>query len=459
MNFDQYLKEKNIRLFESVTDKQYLTNNKKFDQLFNNNVIIEAVPYGWDIDILRINKKFLICKDNLIYFSEDFKYLPDTKIKKSDGISQLKFLIEHFNNLNQNSLPDNCYIRVKYIINNINYKKVHKIIFIDYYENVEVKVKYGKIKSIKYTHSDKDVSDIFKLDKIETIFNGYLNSELNIRKGSNNKELSKLIEQNKNIFRYNDYKIFYQQFLDLLFQLPSRYGDYQYQFKFKNGENDFVVTNPKFKINATKKDDLYIKEIKNIALTLIENITVKYLKDALDDFNQDLKMLDIDDRVKDDVYVLGRQLILNKLPGNNNCLILGKFKVLTNGHIKIINKAIELYDSVTICLLDKFPYREDMIKSIYNKINIVYNYNANFKDIFEKIDDNINVILTGSENVKKYRENVKDIPFVKVREFYRSQDSVSGEMIINRIKNKEYFIKNTPLKIHKFYDKLLEYYS
>lgn len=461
MNFDQYLKEKNIRLFESLSDKEYLTSNKKYEQLFNSLVKIEALPFGWDVDVFRINGKFLICKDNIIYFYEDFNYLPNTKIKNSFGISQLKFLIEHFNNLDQNSLPDNFHLRVKYIINNINYKKVHKIIFIDYCTNIKVKIKFGKIKIIEgaiNTNVIDDLIDIFKLDKLDIIFNGYLNSELLLKKGCKNKNLSKLIEQNKNIFRYNDYKIFYEQLINLLFQLPSKYGDYEYQYKI-SGYDEFIITNPRFKIQEIKKDDVYINEIKNITLNLIENITIKSLKRALDDFNQDLKILNVKDEYKDDIYALGRQLILNKLPGNNNCLILGKFKVLTNGHIKIINKALDTYDSVTICLLDKAPLREEMIKTIYKNIDIVYNYNANFKDIFEKIDKNINVILTGSENVKKYRESTKDFPFVNVREFYRSQDSVSGEMIINRLKNKEYFIKNTPLKIHKFYDELLKCYS
>ena len=127
---------------------------------------------------------------------------------------------------------------------------------------------------------------------------------------------------------------------------------------------------------------------------------------------------------------------------------------------KLINKALASYDTVTLCLLgNENQYREEMIRTIFKNINIVYNYNANFKDIFDKIDLNISVILTGSDNVKKYREATEQFANISVKEFYKNQNDANGDMVVNRIKNKEYFEKNTPFKIHNFYDRLLNFYA
>lgn len=475
MQFDQYLDFKKFSLFgnlnENISSKIYLTSNKKYEHFFNTNLSIDLIPYGWDVDVYRIQGKFLVCKDNIVYYKEDFNYAPNTQIKNfSHGISQLKFLIDHFNNLDVNLLPDNCLIKVKYIVNNNNYDNVHKIIFIEYYANVKVKVKFSKIKLIESQKiTNANITKIFKLDQIKNVFNGILNSEHNLKNGCNDKQLLKLIEQNKNIFKYNDYKIYYDQLMDILYQLKSNYGKYEYQISIKIDNDTIIINNPFFKLNTIKKSSNYNKEIKNIALNLLQDITIKTLKYSLDNFNDDLKMLNLkymennelkEINIKDDIYQIGRQLIINKLPGNNNCLILGKFKILTNGHVKLINKALASYDTVTLCLLgNENQYREEMIRAIFKNINIVYNYNASFKDIFDKIDLNISVILTGSDNVKKYREATEQFANISVKEFYKNQNDANGDMVVNRIKNKEYFEKNTPFKIHNFYDRLLNFYA
>lgn len=480
MNFNQYLKSVgfNCKIFnESKSDRVFLNTKKNYDLLFNNEMQVILEPYGWDIDVYVIQNKLLICKDNIIYYKNDFEYLPNTWIKKySKGISQLKFLINYLSNLPELNQLSDCLLKIKYIVNNINYDKKHKIILKEYYKNVKVISKFGKIKLIDSGEQSQIDKLPIKFDIDRVIFKGILNSEYNLKKGCNDGQLLKLIEQNKNIFTYNNYENFYNQLKDIFFKIKSKYGESgEYIVKIILNDETIIIKNPSFKIENEK--DGYYKEIKNFTLNLLQNINIKTFKSALDTFNEDLKMLKIESNdsdkfrcsikldnekcteIKDAIYEMGRQMIISKLPGNNNCLILGKFKILTNGHIKIINKALSEYDSVTICLLGNYPYREDMIKSMYKNVDIISNYNANFKDIFNKIDKNISVILTGTNNVKNYRESVKNFPNVTVKEYYQSSDSVSGDMILNRINNKEYFNKNTPFKIHDFYDQLLNHYQ
>ena len=167
-------------------------------------------------------------------------------------------------------MPDNCLIKVKYIVNNNNYDNVHKIIFIEYYANVKVKVKFSKIKLIESQKiTNANIAKIFKLDQIKNVFNGILNSEHNLKNGCNDKQLLKLIEQNKNIFKYSDYKIYYDQLMDILYQLKSNYGKYEYQISIKIDNDTIIINNPFFKLNTIKKSSNYNKEVKNIALKLI----------------------------------------------------------------------------------------------------------------------------------------------------------------------------------------------
>jgi len=54
-------------------------------------------------------------------------------------------------------------------------------------------------------------------------------------------------------------------------------------------------------------------------------------------------------QIKEDVQLISKTLLIKKLTGNNNVLIIGKFRVLTlEGHYKMIQRALNLYDGVIV---------------------------------------------------------------------------------------------------------------
>ena len=74
--------------------------------------------------------------------------------------------------------------------------------------------------------------------------------------------------------------------------------------------------------------------------------------------------------IKDDIQLNAKTLIIKNLKGNNNCLMLGKFRIFTNGHLKVLKSALKDFDNVCICLVTPKE-----LHSLYDEYVNAYNIN------------------------------------------------------------------------------------
>ena len=173
--------------------------------------------------------------------------------------------------------------------------------------------------------------------------------------------------------------------------------------------------------------------------------------------------------IKDDIELNVKTLILKSLKGNNGCLVLGKFRVLTKAHFNLIKLATKEFDKVLVCLVSskdtaktedlRLRMLEVALKQFGNKVQIVKSSNGNLLRIISNSDFNINAVYAGSDRVSDYEKQLKNVLGMKVKELVRTNEDISATKVIANINNEKYFKQNTPKEIHFLYSDILKAYS
>ena len=173
-----------------------------------------------------------------------------------------------------------------------------------------------------------------------------------------------------------------------------------------------------------------------------------------------------DIQIKDDVQGQIKLQMRKSIVGNNGSLFIGKFRVLTTMHHKIIKDMIKKYDLSVVCLATgkntKFSrdIRYKMLETAFGKsIEIIEYGGAKLHGIMQKSKHNVNVVLAGSDRVPEYEEQLKKNPELSVQEIPRTDEDISATKVIAKIDDETYFKKNTPKEIHKLYKEILKVYA
>ena len=170
------------------------------------------------------------------------------------------------------------------------------------------------------------------------------------------------------------------------------------------------------------------------------------------------------ENVKDDLMVTAKLEILRKLSPETG-LIIGKIRVLTNAHYKLIRQALKENKYVIIALSvaigkDKtFEIRKKFIENCFkdnlDRIEIIGTQNGYIPTILSRafFGMGVNKIYAGSDRIEGYKKQVDAISrHIDVIELKRSKNDISATKIINNINDKEFFENNTPKCMHQIYD-------
>lgn len=483
---------------------KFLNSSKKLEWFFNTPVEIEAKTDGVKVTALKIAddgdlSDWIIAYKGHILYSEEFNYNSDDNIKKSSiGSSQFKIVLDHFKSLGKTSIPVGTELQLEYLMRkptlSSNYERPHGIVLIGYSKSTYtaefgiLKTKNSGMKTEKRDFYAKEL----KLNVPLKIFDGVMSSKEEFERGILAKDLKIAFSKFKEFFDFSDYTDTYNRLSSLLLGIPSVFGGKEEGVVLKFSDGKILKIQQDYQLDQVKRAEIknkwkesdessenqYWENVKGSAYDIFYKIDKKKsLSDMLSQMSSLLKRYELNYKhskknetiIKDDIELNVKTLILKSLKGNNGCLVLGKFRVLTKAHFNLIKLATKEFDKVLVCLVSskdtaktedlRLRMLEVALKQFGNKVQIVKSSNGNLLRIISNSDFNINAVYAGSDRVSDYEKQLKNVLGMKVKELVRTDDDISATKVIANINNEKYFKQNTPKEIHFLYSDILKAYS
>ena len=483
---------------------KFLNSSKKLEWFFNTPVEIEAKTDGVKVTALKIAddgdlSDWIIAYKGHILYSEEFNYNSDDNIKKSSiGSSQFKIVLDHFKSLGKTSVPVGTELQLEYLMRkptlSSNYERPHGIVLIGYSKST-YSAEFGILKT-KNSGMNTAKRDIFakelKLNVPLKIFDGVMSSKEEFERGILAKDLKIAFSKFKEFFDFSDYTDTYNRLSSLLLGIPSVFGGKEEGVVLKFSDGKILKIQQDYQLDQVKRAEIknkwkesdessenqYWENVKGSAYDIFYKIDKKKsLSDMLSQMSSLLKRYELnythskknETIIKDDIELNVKTLILKSLKGNNGCLVLGKFRVLTKAHFNLIKLATKEFDKVLVCLVTSKDTKETedlrlrmlevALKQFGNKVQIVKHNNGNLLRIISNSDFNINAVYAGSDRVSDYEKQLKNVLGMKVKELVRTDEDISATKVIANINNEKYFKQNTPKEIHFLYSDILKEYS
>ena len=502
---EDFINESEDRLDISIlAANKFLNSSKKLEWFFNTPVEIEAKTDGVKVTAIKIADSgdlsdWIIAYKGHILYSEEFNYNSDDNIKKSSiGSSQFKIVLDHFKSLGKTSIPVGTELQLEYLMRkptlSSNYERPHGIVLIGYSKSTYsaefgiLKTKNSGMKTEKREFYAKEL----KLNVPLKIFDGVLSSKEEFERGILAKDLKTAFSKFKEFFDFSDYTDTYNRLSSLLLGIPSVFGGKEEGVVLKFSDGKILKIQQDYQLDQVKRAEIknkwkesdessenqYWENVKGSAYDIFYKIDKqKSLSDMLSQMSSLLKRYELnyshskknETIIKDDIELNVKTLILKSLKGNNGCLVLGKFRVLTKAHFNLIKLATKEFDKVLVCLVSskdtketedlRFRMLEVALKQFSNKVQIVKSSNGNLLRIISNSDFNINAVYAGSDRVSDYEKQLKNVLGMKVKELVRTDDDISATKVITNINNEKYFKQNTPKEIHFLYSDILKEYS
>lgn len=499
-SFNNVLNEAQQADISILNANKYLTNAKRIESFLYNPCKIEQKVDGIKVQIIRISKTgdnlkdFCLSYKNSIIYPSEFEYTSLAKVKNlSINNSQFKILFEHLKKLDLSQIPLGLQFVTEFACRkptlSSNYLKQGLVLLT--YNKSNYKIQGGKIK-FSNTNFDKDPQDlekyakIFKIRTPRKLFEGTLALfERGIKDKELRTEFAKIKASLPDIEKSPE--LYIQKITDLLLSIPSvflgpeegcvlKYGDIwlKIQQSYQTDQTARAAIKAKFKAESPEEEQAYWDKVRYLALDLTKGLpkaTEKNLASVLEVLGRKLKYLKPNIKhqkknelqILDDIQTTAKDLIIRNMQGNNGCLFLGKFRILTTAHYGIIKYGLDNFDTTTVCLVSNKETREydglrlEMLRLAFgNKIEVIQHSSGHIFSIIGKSQNNINSILCGTDRYADYVSQVSSNKNISVVETPRTAEDISATKIINNIENYAYFCMKTPKEIHRLYPEILK---
>lgn len=466
------------------------------EDLLNTEVQIEHKTDGTKLTVVHVADKgdlgdWIIAYKNQILYDAEFEYQDSEEIaKKSVGASQYKLVFDHFKKLGKTGLPLNFEFAIEFLQRkptlSSNYTNPHKMVLIGY-SKCKYTAEFGILKTnskTMLTEYRDEYAEILQIDTPNKLFKGYMKD---FKDGIINDNLMKVYTKNEAQFQTDDPFALWKAITDTILEVESKYGGKEEGVVIKYGNKLIKVQQSyqldqdarrkikaKYMENDPALEGEYRKNVAIIAKDLASKCCTGTYEMRLNKLSELLQTTDFkithskknDVQIQDDIHLKAKTLIRKALEGNNGCLVLGKFRVLTTGHCNVINTALKDYDKVLVCLVsgkatkDTLELRRRMLKQTFgNKITIVDTSTGLLTRVFEKSPFNINTVFCGTDRYKEYLGQLQYAAGMTVREYPRDANAISATKVINNINDVDFFNANTPKEIHNMYDEIRTAYT
>lgn len=154
---------------------------------------------------------------------------------------------------------------------------------------------------------------------------------------------------------------------------------------------------------------------------------------------------------------------------NESGMIIGKFRLLTNAHVQLINDAVKQFGKATVVMVtgkdtaETKDLRYKALKATFGKnknVEIVQASGAFINSFLPSCSFNPVALLCGTDRVKSYEGMLKrcnlDWDIIETK---RGDEDISATKVITNLNDQTFFEKNTPKAIHPMYNEYVGAYS
>ena len=412
-----------------------LKNEEQINDFLNTPITITAKLDGLKVAAIKHESHWVLAHKNRLLYKTELDFVSDKHMKNSKSEGQFKFVHEHFETVSD-SLPNGTVLFIEFAAKkstlSSNYNKLGLILLGSARGVLDVKAaSKGVFKLKKMTAlSSKQSAKLGKAVKLKLprlLFDGTLSTDtskyIDIKDLTGNLAQNELVKQIRRldsdfggpeegaVIEYNN----------VLYKIQQEYQtdpEARKEIKAKNQgspEDEKAYWAVIHTFSKKLSDQVLVLDQTDLeqALTVLSSKLVEVVK------HFDVLGINVDvvNRTKetaiDDIQNTTRRYITKGLKGNNGSVVIGKFRVLTTAHLKLIKKALNESDDVYVVLVTGKDTKEtrdlrfNMLRAANSKLRkrftVVEHTSGNINSIVKKIGMNINNVYVGSDRKEAYK--------------------------------------------------------
>ena len=391
------IEAKSDRLDVSIpnADKVFSDHAKFFEKKF----YIEEKVDGVKLTLFRNNEDFdsknfennwiVAYKNSILNFDEFSSTSLKKTVKQGSGISQYKIVFEHLKKYHKEfkSIPKNTEFFLEFLINSKtltrDYSNKHQMVLIGYTHNAKIDLQndfrfYTKDSELDQKQNSH-YAEILKVDLPMKIFEGKIDTFENLRSGIEHSHLKSLVNQKRNslssLYDQQNWSELFGELKNMLLDISSFYGgksegvvlkdlDTKKTYKFLQDDQHDAETRNRKK-NKTRmsreEENKYFDEVREIAKEILADIGIDHpfstvMKEASTKINsyrfpKKMHTKKNDHQVREDLHTTFKSVY--ESAKNGWAGVVGKFRIITKEHVKMIEYALDKYKGVSIMIVQK----------------------------------------------------------------------------------------------------------
>lgn len=461
-----------------------ITTPEKAEAFLNQELLITEKVDGTKLTVFRkdtpfdrsnIFSNFIFAYKRTILYAEEYPVF-DRALVKSEGIgdSQYGFVFDKFleAGVDLGKLPRGTEFFIEFVMRKPTltreYEKLHDLILIGYAKSVAIErpgILTTQPEQME-TENVEEYADIMKILSPTVIFKGITEGKHAVDKVFYLAKLKESLLSRESQFggKMEGVVISTPENLYKVVQSDQYDKDYRYSIKMK------------YQMEKEQEDE-YFLNLKSIASEFLETLDYSY------PFRSNLSVISVeayyhfknlpshekktDFQIREDYYHVLKYLFIKKIPENNNFMFIGRMHPPTLMHLKMIEEGLKNYTKGVIAIVKgkksekelnpfTFEMQEQIIRSVFPEIEIIQVSTGNLITAMNSSTENINAFLCGEDRVEGYKNQLKNNPEIKIHEFYRNAEGVSGTKVRNALKqdNRLLFQENMHPLTWKFFDDL-----
>lgn len=484
-----------------VSIKQLRAKYKTPEQLLafmKNPSTVEHKTDGVKLTLIKVANEgtlddWMVSYKGSLFYRGEFDYQDSLGTMVSMGNSQFNQVFKHLETLGKTNIDLNTEFFIEFLVKKTtvmsNYATTGQMILIGY-GNASPVLRFGKVKTNAdnlVTAGRERFARELKINLPPLLHDGEWFPTSKLLANCVDKGLKasfSKIETDLKAAEGNP-ELYYSLVAAKFLELESKFGGKEEGIVVQNSEGLFKVQqdyqldkDARFGKKVLYMEDDPIKEqeywddVLDIAKKIAYSIKTQDIQKGLQEIAKEIRKLNTtgthskknEATIRDDIQLNAKNFYLKSLKGNDGALVIGKFRVLTNGHVKMIERAIQESDEVVIGVVTGSrtkatnDIRLRMVRKTFPNLKVIDLVSGNLFTAFKKADININKIYAGSDRVQDYEKMLLKAPGIDVKEIERTGSDISATKVIANIADQRFFKANTPRQIHSMYDEILETY-